>query len=390
MISMPYTKSIDGLRGVSILLVLIVHATNITPTLLRDTPESYVYATLRYAWIGVDCFFVLSGFLITTILLADRGGASAGRYFGSFYARRALRIFPIYYLFLGVLFVATASQGYAGKEWLALATYTHNFYRLFTHSEFTGYVAHVWSLAVEEHFYLLWPAAVYFLSAKRAAQLICMLVLAILCLRAGLVLSGNEYGMYINTFARADSLLIGALLAYVRSTGHPFSYEAFVPYRRALLWGGTAALVGAQVAFAMYSDNFFNLTLGFTILALVCGCVLSNALDIGTATKAFLERQWLCSLGKISYGVYLFHFPIFTLLGKNVFSRFDSWKEGWFCIDLAVFLACGLAITLPLAALSFRCVERPLLARKPKRSIARATTAKERNPMPEATRSPVS
>lgn len=363
---MPYSKSLDGLRGAAVLLVLLVHAVILTP-MFRSTPETYLYAVLRYGWIGVDCFFVLSGFLITTILLADRA-APAGQFFSSFYARRALRIFPIYYLFLLALFLAKGADA-SGSEWLALATYTHNFYRMFEPSELHDYAGHLWSLAIEEQFYLVWPAVVYFLPAKQAAHFTVLLITAIVYFRSGLILTGNEGGLYINTFTRGDSLLVGALLAYVRSTGYPFRHEVFVKHRRALLWAGTTVLVAAQVIYDFDTDNAFNLTGGYTVLAVVFACVLSNALESGNATKTFLEQRWLCSMGKVSYGAYLYHIPVFTLLSKVVFQRLAFWREGWWIFDMAIFLICCGTMTFLLAALSYLFIERPLLARKPRRIV---------------------
>ena len=178
---MKYIRELDGVRAVAIILVMLFH----------------YYYLLEVGWIGVQLFFVLSGYLITTILLKDKD-QEKGFYLKRFYWRRALRIFPLYYAYLGIFFLAFLFYGYpAFFPDLApfLFSYTYNIYPLVHNFELNPVFTHFWSLSVEEQFYLFWPFVIYHLNRK---QLRIALSLVILLSPLVRFLFG-EWLFYLNT-----------------------------------------------------------------------------------------------------------------------------------------------------------------------------------------------
>ncbi|HEV2844590.1 MAG TPA: acyltransferase, partial [Thermoanaerobaculia bacterium] len=199
--------ALDGLRGLAILLVLLLHFTVYGGPPATEGIDKLFYRAAQAGWIGVDLFFVLSGFLITGILYDAKGGEN---YFRSFYARRVLRIFPLYYGALAVfLLLVPALRPGSFWHW----TYLSNVQIAREGWPDSGALGHFWSLAVEEQFYLFWPVAVLLL-ARRSLMAACWVCLAgSLLLRVGLHLADQETAAFVLTPARLDSLAAGALLA---------------------------------------------------------------------------------------------------------------------------------------------------------------------------------
>ena len=208
---------LDGWRGFAILVVILHNGGFIAYEL--DGPSGLVVVltntVLASGWVGVQLFFVLSGFLITGILVDTAG---APRFFRSFYLRRTLRIFPVYYAFLAVYFLvvpllpggAPPGEGQLADQ-LWYWTYLSNWLPLLEHP--SGPLNHLWSLAVEEQFYLVWPLLVV-VSGRRFPWVVLFFVVAAPLSRLGMHRAGlePEY-LYHFTNARADALAIGALVA---------------------------------------------------------------------------------------------------------------------------------------------------------------------------------
>ena len=206
-------EALDGLRGFAILAVVAFHAMFLDVGLLggaRPAPTD-VYPTLALlGWCGVDVFFVLSGFLITGILLRSKG---APGYFRNFYARRALRIFPLYYLVVGLLLFGLGRPATSGAEKASYLLYYQNVrYALVGEGSFDAARLVTWSLAIEEQFYLVWPTVVW-LCSRRALVGVCIaVVVGAIALRLWL-LAGGLHTTHFLTPCRLDTLAVGALLA---------------------------------------------------------------------------------------------------------------------------------------------------------------------------------
>jgi peptidoglycan/LPS O-acetylase OafA/YrhL len=302
---------LDGVRGVAILMVLGVH-------LIGDSPAYTVLGraivkAANYGIWGVDLFFVLSGFLITGLLYDSKGSS---HYFRNFYIRRTLRIFPLYYGVLALLFIvlpvlptpypAGLAESARHQGWLWL--YASNIYLAIHRTWALPYVGHFWSLAVEEQFYLIWPIVI--LSFGRRSLLgICVAVTVLaLVLRSLLGLAGaGALAPLVLTPCRFDALCVGGFVALaVRSVG----LERVA--RAAGMWLGPLVcmvlLVSGWIAMRGRLSDMV-LPIRGTLIALVFGALLvvSLAAPADTWWSRLLRSRVLCFLGTRSYGLYVFH-----------------------------------------------------------------------------------
>jgi peptidoglycan/LPS O-acetylase OafA/YrhL len=335
-------SALDGLRGFSILAVLWHH----TAQGLGGIPLS------SNGFLGVDMFFVLSGFLIVTLILRERERTGAVS-LQSFYARRTLRIFPIYYLVLGaVLLLVTVVQPGAGmrepflRELPFHLTYTTNWIHTST------LLALAWSLATEEQFYLLWPPVEKFL--PRASVVLVLVVIALNQLVNFRVLDGfleDRWGLQHDEFAILQvtftPICLGVLLAHVLNRPAGFERMRGVLANRWSPWIVLALLVAASNTAGDLS-GLPRLVIQVSMTLLLAACVL----DEQHVLARLLSWSTLRRIGVISYGMYLYH----------KFARHAA--EGLLdsvglLSPLALFLACGL-LTIVVSELSFRWIETPL------------------------------
>jgi len=316
----PRMPELDSLRGVAILLVLFYHGFGWEYGLqgLSGLERRFVAATLT-GWTGVDLFFVLSGFLITGILLDTKPRPD---YYRRFYIRRALRILPLYFAVLLFLAIATRTPlfphavpwSFLGISMLFLTNFATVFKIPVPYGPF-------WSLAVEEHFYLLWPAVVRKLSARRVALgalAVCMVCPA---LRAVSFLlhrgrGWTEYGGY--TWFVADSLATGALFAVAVRSSLNSRRTNWKLAAAALATGTGIAIVGAPFGI-LCRERLLGMALRQTALNIFFLGVLVLTLLIGTGRwKRFACFKPLRFLGEISYGVYLIHTLVFWIVDRFV------------------------------------------------------------------------
>jgi peptidoglycan/LPS O-acetylase OafA/YrhL len=299
---------LDGLRGIAILMVLGLHFSGDLPFGGYWHP---VQMLLRYGWAGVDLFFVLSGFLITGILLDSRESQS---YFRSFYMRRVLRIFPVYYVSLIVVLLALpvwqASYRPPTSETLMFFGYLQSWYT----GKFRFIVGHYWSLGVEEQFYFAWPLVIYYCSPRRALRIAIGGVALSVALRwIGLALHVDPEFINHNTFTRMDAVLIGAITAFLlRNTATRLTMRKFAgwlwcapPIVIAVLWLARAGRIDPV------TERF-----GFTLVALGFAALLVSAvLTMGERTplQALLTCWPLRQVGKLSYSIYIWHIFIAEL-----------------------------------------------------------------------------
>ena len=334
---MKRMPQLDAVRGLAVLAVL-VHNTD------KDLYTGFV---ARNGWMGVDLFFVLSGFLITGILLDTKNSEG---YFRNFYARRCLRIWPLYYCTLLFMFLVVplvrpseAHQIFEPRSMPAWSyfVYLQNFFvPVITRA--TGPLGVTWSLAVEEQFYLVWPLVVRFCSSKTLRRI----AVAIICLDPVLrfVLVHRGFNVYPNTFCRLDGLMWGALLALL------FRSEAFRREKHtSLAW--VALVIASPLAIAM-ADRVLWAVYSFTALASVSFVYLALA-STNKWLQSVLSNRFLIYSGVISYGIYLL---------EKIPS--DAVKSFHLNTHPVVVLTVTAATTYMMATLSWNLLEKPALRLK--------------------------
>jgi peptidoglycan/LPS O-acetylase OafA/YrhL len=309
--TLPYVPELDGLRAVALLAVIGVHTVqNIMPG----------------AYIGVDVFFVLSGFLITRILITEFE-ATGHINFLNFYARRGLRLMPALWLFLLVWVVVAILHG-GEKEhdhlWAALSAglYFMNWTRAFDIGP-SGPVGHTWSLAVEEQFYLVWPPLLLLALTRVNRSSVWLPTLALLVAsfawRAFLIYAGADEDRVYNGFdTRAETLLFGCLLAVL-----PMARWASFGRR---LWFVPVGCLLLCVFFLPIVDNGnpgkvwkLVFTVGFSVVAGCAAWVIMLIYEYRSVLHIpVLSWKPMVYLGRISYGVYLWHYPINLLLKPHL------------------------------------------------------------------------
>ena len=289
---------------------------------------------------GVTLFFVLSGFLITRILIFAK---EDDNYFKNFYIRRALRIFPLYYLFLIIYYFAIPlifNQPFTPfLEQIYYYTYIQNF--SYTFGWGGSGPLHFWSLAVEEHFYLFWPIIVYYTSNKSLSKIIVLITIGAIILRSIFVFYDLE--VFYFTFTRFDSLAIGAYLAILEKNDQ-LSLKHLSKIKMGLFFTFITTLI-FWVLFSGEGQNFMQI-IKFTLLSLTYFFVIAYLLIIpkDRFINKILKTKFFAFTGKISYGLYVYHPLIFTILHTtqpkmNIFiSFFLSFGLSYLCSILSFYL----------------------------------------------------
>lgn len=357
--------SLDGLRGAAILMVLMHQLLVFDAAALGPIARRVAYV-LDIGWVGVTLFFVLSGFLITHLLLALQGQEGALR---SFYARRALRILPLSVLLVLVLVVlwprlGTPPEPYANDHAAWYLLFASNWAEVFR----VGGTAlpNYWSLAVEEQFYLLWPALLARRSARQVLWLsVAVVMLGVLCRIVMVALSVAPSVVYVSTFSRIDALAAGASLA--AAIRLPGAMPWLLAQRRQLAWLALAiALAGLLATYGYPRLRPIGQTLGYTVQTLAFTLWLASALaaDVGSVAHQALRQRWLRSFGQYSYAIYLVHHPLHVLAGPVL--REALGRLGLTGVPLmACYMVLGIAALWCIGWATWRLVEKPLLALRP-------------------------
>jgi peptidoglycan/LPS O-acetylase OafA/YrhL len=318
--------ALDGIRGLAILLVIGAHLVGNVRDEVGGT--GIVFKLFAFGWSGVDLFFVLSGFLITGVLLDSK---EAPHFFRNFYARRALRIFPLYFGALFALAVARAIWpdpnlfGSASPLWMWV--YLTNVVMSVEGAGAFGLAGHFWSLAVEEHFYLVWPPLVLLLNRRQLMAATAVIAGGALMLRTLFVVWGVSYpAAYILTPLRMDALAMGAFVA-IAARG-PGGLRALLPGARVLGVATSLALVALILARqSLMPDDPGMQTLGYSLLDAMFGCWLVVGL-LYRPLNRLLNAKVLRWFGKYSYGVYVWHPMIFILVLKTDAGRMLRGAQG--------------------------------------------------------------
>jgi len=345
-------RGLDGLRAIAVSTVILFH---LTPGLL---PGGYI---------GVDIFFVISGFLITTLLLRERA-ATDRIVLRSFWVRRARRLLPA--LALVVLASCTAALIIGGdvlvgigRQVLGAATFSYNWLGITSNASYFDSTTpelfrNLWSLAVEEQFYLVWPLliAALVLLKRRGWRLAIVAALAVASITAmvSLALAGADpTRLYYGTDTHSFGLAIGAALAIVTLDWSPRPLEWRRTPRALLPFIGTLAVVGLlALSWMLAEDSFWVFRGGLALVAALTALAIAGAVVPGSTLGRLLDLPPLRVIGERSYGLYLWHWPAFILVTAAA-PALDPWIIG----------GIALAITVVGATLSYRFVEQPIRRR---------------------------
>jgi peptidoglycan/LPS O-acetylase OafA/YrhL len=366
-----HVPALDGVRGLAILLVLLYHF--VGQTAATNRLEAAVTWALGYGFLGVDLFFVLSGFLITGILYDSR--AEPG-YFRTFYMRRVLRIFPLYYGVLAVVFFgvslipALRGSELAGlKEHQAWAwLYGINVYLSIQGGWVLSYIEHFWSLAVEEHFYFVWPLVVWLLGARPRLLMRTALGLAAVSFgaRVAASLSGvSTVATTVLTPFQLDALCLGGLFAvWLRQP------KGELAVKRVIL--PIALLGGAALAFQFGLHRFtdFGLSLMRSVreglFRVVFVALLLHALfaPATSLVARFFRSGAMTALGKYSYGLYVYHHFLSYYFLKHGTEFALARAVGSHTLAVVLQASGGIALSMAVAWLSYEFFERYFLQLK--------------------------
>jgi peptidoglycan/LPS O-acetylase OafA/YrhL len=364
---------LDGLRGLAILLVMICHMTVLVPGTAAQSLVAQITVT---GWIGVDLFFVLSGFLITGILLDTK---DAPHFYKNFYIRRTLRIFPLFYAITIFSFVilpylplpAVKAQRFGtvgGEQWMYWI-FASNFAIASVDNFRHGIMDVTWSVAIEEQFYLVWPTVVLLLGRRSLIRLCLAIIILSPIARFVAIEAGAGYvSTYVFTPLRLDGLCAGALIAiFVRDAHHirllgPVGARwlmaaGAIVFGGAIVAGGTAVIFGAP-----YMQPF-----GFSGLVLFFAGLLIAALYArpGFLLARFFDSRIMRMLGKYSYALYLIHLPIRAFIRDVVLKPATfALYPGGVIVGQLVFTLVSLIVVTIVAALSYHLFEKHFLKLK--------------------------
>lgn len=352
---LPYLPGLDGVRAIAVVAVLLFHL----PARL-----------LPGGFLGVDVFFVLSGFLITALLLGEMEATGRLR-FGAFYARRARRLLPalLAVLVVSAILVLTVARDAAAafrQDAIAALTYTTNWWYIVddrSYFEVLGrppLLQHLWSLGIEEQFYLVWPAVAFF-AWKRwgrrgvgvtavSGAVLSTALMAFLAVQADIPASGDTARLYFGADTHAMTVLVGAALAIV---WRPGSLPRQIP-RRAQAAVGIAGVAAILVLSAMFVWGAESSTWlyrgGFLGTAIITALLVMAASHPAARFGLLLGNPIMKWLGTRSYGIYLWHWPIFLVTRPDL----DVPLRGWWSASLS------LALTFAAAEISYRWLEMPI------------------------------
>jgi len=357
---------LDGVRGIAILLVIFVNAGWVLEQSNVFLVKLFEAATAT-GWTGVQLFFVLSGFLITGILLDAKGSP---RYFHDFYVRRTLRIFPLYYAFLAlVLIVAPLVAPGLLADWIPVARHNQWWYVFYVYNWGSPFGAaipglpHFWSLAVEEQFYLMWPLVVW-LAPRRGLTWICVTVVLITpFIRVALRLYGlPPLATYEFTISRWDALAAGGLLAIL--AGEPAARSWLSRHMGKIGAVGIGVmLVFVLVKHGFHEDDFWVQVLGQSLIIVIAVWLVHVAIDPAAAPRlgAVVSWRWLRFLGKYSYAIYVVHFPIREIGMRYLTPMVNGADDVWRLARGLLFVGGVLGASIVLALISWRFLEKPCL-----------------------------
>ncbi len=365
-------SQIDGLRAVAVIMVTWAHAAEIASSIsIKAAAADYYTDIARFGASGVTLFFVISGFLITGILIDTKDKQNRLK---NFYIRRMLRIMPLYYL--GMLFiffviqihVLNGGQGYPWPVYAYHAAFINNWVQIFDNQNFLAsfvdraWMSHLWSLAVEQQFYLVWPICFYFLLGRNenAAKYAIILVMGLsFMVRVWLTSTDLWFLSHVWTPARADSLLAGAFLALIVSQRREVAEE--VNQKAGVI---VPILVGLLALYYITSSgkNTLHLTAPIFSITLTTWIYFFwlNASFLGQRKNIWgriLEIRFFQLTGEISYGIYIFSAPVQIIICNILI---ENSSQNYIFNHLTLLIA-GFALSYMLALASYKFMEKPIM-----------------------------
>lgn len=342
-----HLPQLDALRAFAVTFVVIYHWFP-QDALINKTPNGAI---------GVTLFFVLSGFLITQILIQNRNQILAGKttqsaVYKNFIVRRALRIFPVYYLFLTFVYFVLPEKSDISRYPAYYYLYGYNIL-LHQTGNWADLLSPFWTLSVEEQFYLVWPSVVLLTPRSQLRRVIIFTIFLGLATRIWWGLNGNSQGVL--TLTCLDSFGIGALWSYI-VVEQPEMIPAF---RRQLRWATLLALACFLFILAQPHDSFFRIYQRTILSVLSLFFVVHATYGFRGLTGRVLMNPVLIYLGKISYGIYVYHMVVSSYLTGpilNKLSRFSPISLSNFWIHLAS----SFALLILVASLSWFLIEKPI------------------------------
>lgn len=348
--SLDHVPILDGLRGIAVLMVMWFHFFQDTSPLEAGVLFRAIDVVTPFGRTGVDLFFVLSGFLITRILIVTKDEPA---YFRNFYARRFLRIFPLYYFFLAL---ATFVVPVVLDE--RTPTFSENWYWWvhlqnlpLTFGWAWGGPEVYWTLAVEEHFYLLWPLVIFLTPRRRLAHVAAALVVTALVVRLAVI--GQGIDVYYFTLTRMDALALGALLAIFE----PIIRADRVAFHRRFLISLAATGIPLLTMLAVVGGTGTGplQAVRYSFQSLTYASVVGVALTIGATApfRKIVQTWFLAYTGSISFGLYVYHRLAFVLANRFLPPT-----------ALLVRFVPAFALAFVMAHFSYRLLELPFLSLK--------------------------
>ncbi len=352
----PWYPALDGIRGIAILLILLCHQFGFIPF-------------AAYGRTGVDLFFVLSGYLITEILMRT---GDQPHYFRNYFGRRVLRIFPLYYGFVTLFFVfarflpALTDQvlyyrQHAGFVWLHLQNWLYLLHE--KPVEPAPLMNHFWSLSLEEQFYLLWPLVLYLFRDKK--QLEHILYLFLMASIAARMIAWSAWGdgyryFYFQSVARLDGFAVGGLIAVWRFTGAAVQRNLI----RLILFLVVIEIILLLTGLWVFPGLPHSIISGIALLSAAFGLLIQTAVS---KDRTWLQQQlsapWLRWFGKYAYGIYVFHWPVLVLSRIWLLPFMSRWSMPLLMIQL-LHAALITGVTIGISLISYHAFEKRFLALK--------------------------
>jgi len=370
-----HIPALDGLRGVAILLVMFIHFTVINPI---GTIEVWFQKVAYLGMHGVDLFFVLSGYLITSILLDTKGKENFLR---NFYMRRILRIFPLYYAIVALSFLIlpillshfTAGTAKLARfdavsgDWIWYVLYCSNFLIARTEAIRHGILDVTWSLAIEEQFYMIWGITVL-LSDKKLLKRICISVIfCALLFRTVLWLSGFSWlQIYMLTPSRIDTIAWGAMISIITRSSDYDAEKLTKDARIIMVITGIILSIFFMSEFLHYASPV-SYTIGYSLIGAFFAQILISVLNApkGSIVNRIFASGFLTFFGKYSYAIYLFHLPIRAVIRDLFFGdkQFHTLPGPAIVWQMVFYIVATLAV-IPPTLLSWYLFENPFLKLK--------------------------